>query len=164
MMLYTRKQILLVLLLVGAAGAGLAIDHWRRAQPALVDRLETIDRAAPAGPAASASDGRRADASATSRRGPARPTRDTDHVGDRHRGREATSTRERKEPRTPPEGPIDVNRASVPELTRLPGIGPTLAARIVEARPFALLDDLARVRGLRRATLERLRPLLTAGP
>src|SRR3954469_6997285 len=45
MTLYTRHQLLLVLLLVGAAGAGLAIDHWRRASPDLVERLERLDRA-----------------------------------------------------------------------------------------------------------------------
>ena len=46
MTLYTRHQLLLVLLIVGAAGAGLAIDHWRRASPDLVERLEHADRAA----------------------------------------------------------------------------------------------------------------------
>jgi type II secretory pathway component PulK len=39
-----------------------------------------------------------------------------------------------------------------------------MAARIVAARPYAEIDELRRVRGLRRATLDRLRPLLTASP
>jgi len=40
-------------------------------------------------------------------------------------------------------------------------VSPALASRIVAARPFAAIDDLGRVRGLRRATLERLRPFVT---
>lgn len=57
--------------------------------------------------------------------------------------------------------PVDVNVADVAELTRLPGIGPALAARIVAYReehgPYRSIDDLARVRGIGPATVERLR-------
>jgi len=162
MTLYTRKQILLVLLLVGAAGAGLAVDHWRRARPELVERLERIDRAAPAGAAVGTADGRRsADAQRPLRRGPARLMREAEHGSNRRRARE---TSESTASPAPAGAPIDVNRASEPALRRLPGIGPALAARIVEGRPFAALEDLARVRGLRRATLERLRSRLTVRP
>jgi len=45
MTLYSRRQLLLILLLTGAAGAGLAVDHWRRARPDLSERLEALDRA-----------------------------------------------------------------------------------------------------------------------
>ena len=64
-------------------------------------------------------------------------------------------------------GPIDVNRAGVEELKRLPGIGPTLSERIVEARkvaPFTKVDELRRVKGIGAKTLENLRPLVTVGP
>jgi len=61
--------------------------------------------------------------------------------------------------------PVDLNRANTSDLMRLPGIGPMLAARIVESRdtdgPFASPEDLRRVRGLHRRTLDRLRPLVT---
>ena len=63
-----------------------------------------------------------------------------------------------------PTEPVDINRASEPELVRLPGVGPALAARIVAARPFAEIDDLRRVRGLRAVLFERLRPLVVALP
>lgn len=56
---------------------------------------------------------------------------------------------------------LDVNRATAAELRRLPGIGPTLSQRIVEARakrPFRSVEDLRRVRGIGAKTLERLRP------
>jgi DNA uptake protein ComE-like DNA-binding protein len=44
MTLYTRHQLALILLLTAAAGAGLAVDHWRRARPELAARLEALDR------------------------------------------------------------------------------------------------------------------------
>lgn len=68
----------------------------------------------------------------------------------------------------PPSGQdrIDVNRADEAALQRLPGIGPALARRIVEARaerPFRSVEDLARVRGIGPATVARLGDLVTVG-
>jgi len=57
---------------------------------------------------------------------------------------------------------IDVNHADQRQLATLPGVGPALAARIIEARqqqPFTSIDDLVRVRGIGPATVERLRGL-----
>src|SRR5882672_5123353 len=102
MTLYTRHQLLLVLLIAGAAGAGLVIDHWRRASPEAVERLERADRAERAAPEAAGHEPRRA----------ARAPRESDG---------------RREPRAPhaarrdapmPETPLDINHASAPELTR----------------------------------------------
>lgn len=59
-------------------------------------------------------------------------------------------------------GRIDVNTASEGDLQLLPRIGPALASRIVEARPFGAVDDLVRVRGIGPRTLERLRHLVVA--
>jgi competence protein ComEA len=57
---------------------------------------------------------------------------------------------------------LDLNLASPGELEGLPGIGPALAARIVELRrlrgSFRSVDDLLAVRGIGPVTLERLRP------
>ncbi|MCA9704740.1 MAG: helix-hairpin-helix domain-containing protein, partial [Myxococcales bacterium] len=61
------------------------------------------------------------------------------------------------------EVPVDVNRASADELTSLPRVGPVLARRIVEGRPYGDLDALLRVRGIGPATLERLRSRVTVG-
>lgn len=47
---------------------------------------------------------------------------------------------------------LDINTASEAELTQLPGVGPSLARRIVEYReangPFATVDDLQNVSGI----------------
>ena len=63
---------------------------------------------------------------------------------------------------------ISVNSASAQELTRLPGIGPSLAGRIVAWREghgaFRSLDDLARVPGIGPATVARIRASGAAGP
>jgi competence protein ComEA len=64
-----------------------------------------------------------------------------------------------------PSGPIDVNVATIEELDRLPGVGPSTAAAIVTERerngPFLGVDDLERVPGIGPAKLEALRDLVT---
>ena len=53
---------------------------------------------------------------------------------------------------------VDLNSATEEELEELPGIGPTLARRIILGRPFRSVDDLRRVRGIGDARTEELRP------
>jgi competence ComEA-like helix-hairpin-helix protein len=82
--------------------------------------------------------------------------------------RSSTKKKAPKQPaRLPPLGPderVDPNRATVPELERLPGVGPTLAAAIVKDRerngPFLSTLDLARVKGLSLARARALSPHL----
>ena len=62
---------------------------------------------------------------------------------------------------------IDVNAATEADFLRLPGIGPTLAARIVLYRAnkaFASLDDLRKVKGIGAKTLDAIRPFLAVNP
>ncbi len=63
---------------------------------------------------------------------------------------------------------IDINSATAAELERLPEIGPTLAARIVEYREangrFTTVEQLAEIRGISERMVEVLRPLVTVGP
>ena len=60
--------------------------------------------------------------------------------------------------------PIDINSAGLAELESLPGVGPTLAGRIVVARPFARIDELRRVPGIGPARLANLRRHVVAEP
>jgi competence protein ComEA len=59
---------------------------------------------------------------------------------------------------------IDVNRADWPEFTLLPGVGETLARRIVDSRraegEFRTHEDLCRVAGIGPVRLEAIRPYL----
>ena len=148
MTLYTRPQLVVLLLVVMIAGIGLGVGHWRRTHPELTERLERFDRAA-------------APADVTVAEPP--PT-STPRVRS-----EAPPRRAAAPPKnTPPVQPVDINRANEDELRVLPGIGGVLAARIVEAReregPFASLDDLRRVRGLGRAKRERLASVIAVSP
>lgn len=63
--------------------------------------------------------------------------------------------------------PIDLNHAGMDELHGLPGIGPALAARVIEFRrtqgPFATVDDLLKVKGIGKKRLDRLRGQVTVG-
>lgn len=74
---------------------------------------------------------------------------------------------ERAEPRTA-SFQVDINQADWPELVQLPGIGPTLAHRIVQSRrtdgPFLDHDDLQRIRGIGPKTLDSIRPYLRPMP
>lgn len=60
---------------------------------------------------------------------------------------------------------VDLDVAGVDQLDRLPGIGPTLAARIVADRatrgPFGSLAGLQRVNGIGPALAARLQPYVT---
>ncbi len=59
---------------------------------------------------------------------------------------------------------VDINSADWPELMQLPGIGETLARRIVAKRAeqsrFTRVEDLLAVRGIGPKTLQRIEPFL----
>ena len=64
-------------------------------------------------------------------------------------------------------GKININHASVNELTMLPGIGQKTAERIVAYRqkfgPFYSIDDLAKVSGIGKKTIDNIRQYVTVG-
>src|SRR5437899_312036 len=158
-MLYTRPQLVLLLAVLTAAGAGLAVGHWRAHHPELVERPPAVADGQPGGAIASPSAASGRESAAPIRERPRAPS------STERRGRPAKLTAPPVEAPSP--GPLDLNEAGVDDLARLPGVGPGLAQRIVAARDeggrFASVDDLRRVRGLGRVRRERLRPLITVG-
>lgn len=60
--------------------------------------------------------------------------------------------------------PVDINSAPTQVLRLLPGIGPVLAERIVQNRPFAAIEDLTRVEGIGPVTFDALRELVVCEP
>jgi len=52
---------------------------------------------------------------------------------------------------------IDINTSPLEELEEIIGIGPALAQRIIEARPFNSLDDLIKVKGIGEITLQKIK-------
>ena len=58
---------------------------------------------------------------------------------------------------------VELNEATLAELQTLPGVGPKRAAaidRLRQKRPFRRVRELLRVKGIGRATLRRLSPLI----
>ena len=61
-------------------------------------------------------------------------------------------------------GVINLNTASLQELTRLPSVGPARAQAILELRQklggFKKVEDIMRVKGIGRKTFRKLEPML----
>ena len=62
---------------------------------------------------------------------------------------------------------VNVNTATVAQFEALPGIGPSMAQRIVTYRekngPFKKLEDLMNIQGIGEKSFLKLRPMLTIG-
>ena len=66
-----------------------------------------------------------------------------------------------------PTAKVNLNTASIEQLTTLPGVGPKLAARIVEYRQksgtFRSTQELMNVKGFGEKSFLKLKPHLTVG-
>jgi competence protein ComEA len=64
--------------------------------------------------------------------------------------------------------PLNLNLATVAELQKLPGIGPALAARIIEYRQksggFKKIEELMNVQGIGEQSFLKLKALVTIAP
>jgi competence protein ComEA len=55
---------------------------------------------------------------------------------------------------------VNVNTATLEQIVALPSVGPTLAQRIVDGRPYQALADLDKVKGIGPKLLEKLAPVV----
>jgi competence protein ComEA len=66
--------------------------------------------------------------------------------------------------RATPDDPVYLNQATLADLRRLPGVGPKRALAILALRDrlqrFRQIEDLLKVKGIGRASLRKLRPLV----
>jgi len=62
------------------------------------------------------------------------------------------------------QGVVNINTATATELAYLPGVGPAMAEKIIQARsnkPFTREDGITRIKGIGRKTFAKMRPYLT---
>ena len=52
---------------------------------------------------------------------------------------------------------VEINTASLEQLEEITGVGPVIAQRIIDARPFSSVDDLLRVKGIGEKTLQKIK-------
>jgi competence protein ComEA len=68
-------------------------------------------------------------------------------------------------PAAAPGGPVNLNTATLADLDTLPGVGPVLAQRILDARTaqggFRAVGDLRKVDGIGSSRYEQLKELVT---
>jgi competence protein ComEA len=66
-------------------------------------------------------------------------------------------------PASPPAAaaPVDLNMADQKALESLPGIGPALAKKIMEGRPFQSVDDLSRIKGMNKSKIDAIKDKVT---
>lgn len=157
---YTRPQLSLLIALAAVFLVGLAVREWRAGFPEVAERVERFDREEPATPLPPVP--------LRDPRPPKRP-RPPDPAG--ADGAAGTRSGAPADAGPKPAGvedprPLDVNRASLEQFARLPGIGPRLARRIVEERErrgrFESPDALRSVLGVGPKKLAAVRDLLTA--
>ena len=57
--------------------------------------------------------------------------------------------------------PVDLNMADQKALESLPGIGPALAKKIMEGRPYQSVDDLSRIKGMNKSKIDAIKDKVT---
>jgi competence protein ComEA len=158
-MTYSRPQLKLLLVLAAVFLAGLGAREWRANFPDAAERLERFDREDPPPPIPPAPRARAAPRWAGAR--PEQPAPARAVQPPRPRAVAAPPV-----PIADPR-PLDLNHASADEISRLPGVGPSLARRIIEERErrgrFESSDNLRAILGMGPKKLAALREHVTVG-
>jgi len=158
-MSYSRPQLKLLLVLAAVLLAGLGVREWRAGFPNAAERLERFDREDPPPPIPPAPRVRVAPRWAAPR---PEPTASARLVQPQRPRASAAPPIPSADPR-----PLDLNRASADEISRLPGVGPSLARRIIEERDrrgrFESPDGLRGILGMGPKKLAALREYVTVG-
>jgi len=140
---YRRRELWLLLVLAASLGVGLAVREFRSRFPEPAERLEQFDVEESPAPA---------------------PTQRAPSLG-AETGTGSPAPAKLSETAIQSHGRLDLNHATPADLRQLPGIGPTLAQRIVEARErqgrFISAEDLRRVPGIGPKKFEAIRELVT---
>jgi len=156
-MLYSRHQLRLLAGLCAIFAAGLAVREWRAGFPDAAMRIERFDQPDPTATAQQSLREQRPSPSGSGRESTGAGT-----IGAEAGDRGATPIVSAPDLR-----PLDLNRATVSELARLPGVGAGLARRIVEERErrgrFDSPEALRQVVGLGPKKLNALRDHITVG-
>ena len=62
-----------------------------------------------------------------------------------------------------PQDSLDLNTATEKELQSIKGVGPVLAKRIIAGRPYKIVGDLLKVKGIGPNKFEKIRPYVVVG-
>ncbi len=68
---------------------------------------------------------------------------------------------EQEQQAQPATNKININKATAKELESLPGIGPALAKRIIEGRPYEKIEDIKKVKGIGPKTFDKIKDKIT---
>jgi competence ComEA-like helix-hairpin-helix protein len=154
---YSRPQLTLLLLLAATLLLGLGVREWRAGFPGVAERLERFDHEDPPPPIPPTPRPRMAPRWS--------PTREASAPLPTARGAQARPAPPPVAPADP--RPLNINQATVEQIARLPGVGPSLARRIVDERDrlgrFDSPEGLRGVLGLGPRKLAALRDLVTVG-
>jgi competence ComEA-like helix-hairpin-helix protein len=63
-------------------------------------------------------------------------------------------------------GLVNINTASLEDLDTLPGVGPAIAQRIIDGRPYSTIEEISKVQGIGEpgsSSYEKIKDLITVG-